>query len=139
MRRGSSRYHTRWLFGALLALGVFSPQAAVAAGCLHPGRTDSEIRAAAHFDRLIDAGAMPSPALPEELPFPKPCSGFLCSGSSGIPMPPAPSLDHSSSSQWAIGSAILSSAALGFGPLSPSTNLPKPIHEGSSPFHPPRG
>ena len=125
----------RWAraFAALIALGTFAPATALAAGCLHPG---GDRPALGDFDLLFGqrADSPTDPAAPEE---PKPCTGALCSGLPGAPIPQIPNLlppnSHWANLLVATPRLSLASERLGDEPRSVS---PRPLASGL--FRPPR-
>jgi hypothetical protein len=91
-RLGRSAWRWTGAVFALLTFGVVAPPATVRAGCVHGSAQDHPV-VAGRFDRLVQAGAIPSSVghLLEDPAEPStPCQGALCSRSRPIPLASAP-------------------------------------------------
>jgi hypothetical protein len=109
--RGGMRLSVRGLlaspwfgvFFALPTLGVFLPSSA-RAGCLaHYITSHSGLNGdLTHLERLARTGAITTPYGEAPSERPAPCTGALCSGNPGPPLPTMPSVLAPVEGQWAI-------------------------------------
>lgn len=129
------------VFLALLACGLVAP-AAARAGCGNHVPVSSYLSgAAAPFDPLILGGfpearaADPTPTPPANAP--RPCTGAMCSGKSGLPVPPPPLFSHHAE-DWAWLDLRFSADDDASSADLQTEAAPRPIHTDRSIFHPPR-
>ena len=136
----------------LLTLGLWlalaSPGTRVEAGCVHDALSRSqEATGAAHFQLLIEVGAMAAPASATEQPdhvhphdlsgLPRPCSGPSCSGSGGLPPAPTATIAPATSA-WAWVGAATPSIVPGALPWPGRDERFRPVRTPRGIFHPPR-
>lgn len=125
---------------ALLACGLFAPEAA-RAGCGAHAPVGAHLSdGASPFDPLIlesptARDAARAPFVPTDQP--RPCTGAMCSGKSGIPTPPIPTISHLVE-DWAWLDPGLAAAASESAADPRAEAALRPTHSNPAVFHPPR-